>query len=311
MDEEFKKVLERQQYRIVGENSAVKICHWMRQKLLHNRPCYKETFYGISSHRCLQMTPTLNQCNHNCLFCWRHQNYEGSGIQFTDDDPGDVLEKSILAQRKLISGFKGDPRCDKTLWEESQEPNQVAISLAGEPTFYKNLGPFIELCQKRGMTTFLVTNGTLPKVLENLDPLPDQLYVTVAAPNRDIYKKLCIPLIPHGWEQLMTTLELLPSLDTRTVIRHTLLRNWNMPYIEEYAALDRKAETDFIEPKAYVFVGSSRLRMNLSDMPSFDEIQDFSKKLAVELGYHYANEMKGSRVCLLSQEKEYPRFNED
>lgn len=308
MDKETKAILQRQQYRLVGENSAVKICHWMRQKLLHNRPCYKEVFYGINSHRCLQFTPTLSQCNQNCIFCWRHQNYEET-VQFTDDDPEEILEKAILAQQKLISGFKGDERCDQDLWKEANEPNQVAISLAGEPTLYKHLGEFIALCKKRNMTTFLVTNGTLPKVLENLDPLPDQLYVTVAAPNEDIYKRLCVPFIKNGWQQLQKTLELLPSLDTRTVIRHTLVKEWNMVDIPGYARLDKLANPLFIEPKAYVFVGSSRLRMTIGNMPSYDEVEAFSRELATELGYHFADSQKPSRVCLLSREKEYSRFN--
>jgi len=307
MDEETRRILERQQYRIVGDHSAVKICHWMRQKLLCGRPCYKELFYGISSHRCLQFTPTLSQCNHNCLFCWRHQNYD-EHVSFTEDDPRDILDKGILAQRELISGFKGDERCDASLWKEAQEPNQVAISLAGEPTFYRHLGEFIELCSKRKMRTFLVTNGTLPGVLEELDPLPDQLYVTVAAPTEDIYKKLCAPSIRHGWSQLLKTLCLLPSLDTRTVIRHTLVKGWNISHIRDYARLDKIAKPMFIEPKAYVFVGSSRLRMSLANMPSFDEIHGFSRELAGETGYLLNGFQKSSRVCLLSREKKYKRF---
>jgi tRNA wybutosine-synthesizing protein 1 len=63
------KHLEKQQYRIVGGTGAVKLCHWMRQKLIHGRACYKEEFYGIDSHRCLQMTPSVNICNFKCLFC--------------------------------------------------------------------------------------------------------------------------------------------------------------------------------------------------------------------------------------------------
>jgi len=307
MDEETKRILERQQYRIVGEHSAVKVCYWMRQKLLYGRPCYKEVFYGIDSHQCLQFTPTLSQCNHNCLFCWRHQNYD-EHVVFTDDDPEEALDRGIQGQRDLISGFKGDPRCDVSLWEEALEPNQVAISLAGEPALYRYLGEFIALCRDRGMRTFLVTNGTLPKVLETLDPLPDQLYVTVAAPTDDIYRRLCVPSIKHGWKQLLRTLELLPSLDTRTVIRHTLVKGWNMLHVRDYARLDRMAEPSFIEPKAYVFVGSSRLRMNLANMPSFDEVHEFSKELAGELGYVLGGFQKSSRVCLLSMEENYEKF---
>jgi len=71
-------------------------------------------------------------------------------------------------------------------FEEAWNPNQVAISLSGEPTMYKFLADLLLECHKRGIRTFLVTNGTSPAVLERLDPLPYQLYVTVAGPNEDV-----------------------------------------------------------------------------------------------------------------------------
>ena len=42
------------------------------------------------------------------------------------------------------------------------------------------------------MTTMLVTNGTLPKVLENLDTLPTQL-VSVDAPNKQVFDDVYRP----------------------------------------------------------------------------------------------------------------------
>ncbi len=302
MDSETKRRLEKQRYRIVGENGAVKTCHWLKEKLLRGRPCYKESFYGISCHRCLQMTPTANQCNENCLFCWRVQNFSETSIE-TVDDPVALLDGAIEAHRKLITGLKGDSRVTQEMWEEAWNPNQVAISLSGEPTLYPALGEFIAECRRRGMTTFLVTNGTLPRVLENLDPLPTQLYVTVAAPNKEIFRKLCAPITGNAWESLLETLELLPSLDVRTVIRHTLVNEWNLGFEKEYARLDRLADPLFIEPKGYVFVGASRLRMNLTNMPSHDLIRDFTLDLGKEMGYFFINEQEASRVTLLAREK--------
>ncbi|MGB2581833.1 MAG: hypothetical protein WBD03_05115, partial [Thermoplasmata archaeon] len=79
--------LEKQQYRIVGGTGAVKLCHWMRQKLIHGRACYKEEFYGISSHRCLQMTPAVNICNFRCLFCWRFHGMTGfEGVRYPEPE---------------------------------------------------------------------------------------------------------------------------------------------------------------------------------------------------------------------------------
>ena len=306
---DLRRILEKQHYAIVGEHSGVKLCHWMRQSLLFNRECYKQIFYGIESHRCLQMTPAINQCTHMCLFCWRYQGFTEKEITEIDE-PKYILDKSIEAQRRLITGFKGDTRCNQTKWKEANEPNMVACSLSGEPTLYARLGEFFEECHKRNMTTFLVTNGTNPEILKDLDPLPKQLYVSLAAPNKDVYKKICSPLISDGWERLNRTLELLPSLDTRKVIRHTLVHGWNMDekYIKEYARLVDKASPLFVEPKGYVFVGSSRKRMNLSNMPSHNNVRNFGEKLAETLGYELTMEQPDSRVVLLTSNPKATRI---
>ncbi|MBN1159983.1 MAG: 4-demethylwyosine synthase TYW1, partial [Candidatus Diapherotrites archaeon] len=62
--------LEKQQYRVVGNHSVVKICEWCKKSLRGEGVCYKQKFYGIKSHRCLQMSPAL-LCDQRCLFCWR------------------------------------------------------------------------------------------------------------------------------------------------------------------------------------------------------------------------------------------------
>jgi len=309
MNPELEKILKKQQYGIVGNHSGVKLCHWMRQSLLHNRECYKQTFYGIKSHRCLQMTPAINQCTHMCLFCWRHQGFTEKEFEKIDD-PGFILEESIKTQQKLITGFKGDARCDLKKWEEANHPNMVACSLSGEPTLYPRLSEFFEECHKRNMTTFLVTNGTNPEALRKMDVLPKQLYVSIVAPNKDVYKKICSPLLPDGWKRINETLELLPSLDTRTVIRHTLVDGWNMDekYIKEYTQLNKKAKPMFVEPKGYVFVGYSRKRMNISNMPSHTSVRNFGNKLAKEMGYNLIMERPDSRVVLLSENDKPARF---
>jgi len=300
MATDVKRTLEKQQYKIYGDHAAVKLCHWMKQSLLHGRVCYKEEFYGIRSHRCLQMTPVVNQCTHNCLFCWRVQGFESEEVRWKE--PEEILDRCIQEQRKLVSGFGGDERCSREMWQESREPRHVAISLSGEPTMYPYLGDFIDVCHRRGMSTFLVTNGTFPEVLEKLDPLPTQLYVTVAAPTEEIYKRLCVPRIPDGWERLNRTLELLPSLDTRTVIRHTLVKDWNIGWEGDYAKLDAKADPTFVEPKGYVFVGDSRRRMTIDNMPSPAMVREFSERLGRKLGMQVLMERRDSRVALLGRQ---------
>jgi tRNA wybutosine-synthesizing protein 1 len=297
MDQAYKDLLIKQQYRLYKDHSAVKLCHWMKESMIHERHCYKQDFYGISSHRCLQMTPAINECSHMCTFCWRIQEHDFEVKDWAE--PKEMLDALIEHQRSLIWGFKGDPRCDPKMFEEARNPNQVAISLAGEPITYPYMSEFLEECHRRHMSTFIVTNGTYPERLAALDVLPMQLYVTVAAPNKEIYKSVCRPKISDGWEKLMQTLELLPSLDTRTVIRHTLVKGINMGWEENYGRLDRIADPTLVEPKGYVFVGGSRNRLSMACMPSFDEIKEFSANLGQHIGMEIIKERADSRVVLL------------
>jgi tRNA wybutosine-synthesizing protein 1 len=104
-----------------------------------------------------------------------------------------------------------------------------------------------------------------------------------------------------AWEQLMETLDLLPSLDTRTVIRHTLVAGHNMGWEDAYADLVGRADPDFVEAKGYVFVGDSRRRMNLDNMPSHDAVREFARRLAEASGYEVRDEQHASRVVLLAR----------
>lgn len=302
MDPEKREVLERQGYRIIGQHSGVKVCHWTKHKLTTGEGCYKETFYGIDSSRCLQMTPTVDACNLGCMFCWRAQEW-GSDSLLEADDPDVIIDGAIQGQRELLSGFGGDDRVPEERFVQAMSPNQVAISLTGEPTLYRRLGEMIASYHRRGMTTFLVTNGTTPSVLRRLAAegnLPTQLYVTVAGPTAEVYDRLMAAPSEHQFTKLRETLALLPSLPTRTVIRHTLVDGWNLGWEDEYAALDAMAKPMFIECKAYMFVGESRLRLTVDNMPDHSKVREFSGRLAERLGYKVASERADSRVCLLT-----------
>jgi len=219
------------------------------------------------------------------------------------DDPSKIVENSIMAQRQLLSGYGGIPdRINKKKFEEAQNPNQVAISLSGEPTIYPRISDLIEEFNRRDFTTFLVTNGTLPERLESLDPLPTQLYLSLDAPDEEIYKRVCNPIIPDGWRKINETLNLFPSLNTRRVIRLTAVKGLNMVGVEKYSNLIRIAEPDFVEVKAYMFLGGSRRRLTLENMPSFDDVRRFSEELSEELGYGIKDQKEDSRVVLLTRD---------
>ncbi|MFB6217075.1 MAG: 4-demethylwyosine synthase TYW1, partial [Candidatus Aenigmatarchaeota archaeon] len=119
LSDERKEELENRQYRIVGNHSAVRTCNWLKESLRCNDVCYKQRFYGIKSHRCLQMTPAL-LCNQRCRHCWRDTSFFSSEWEGPVDDPEEIIEGSIEAQRELISGFGGNDDVPEEKLEEAK-----------------------------------------------------------------------------------------------------------------------------------------------------------------------------------------------
>lgn len=226
-------------------------------------------------------------------------------LELTDQDPLELLYESVRAQRRLLSGFGGNPKVPREKWLDAQNPKHVAISLNGEPTLYTRLSEYMDLCHKHGMTTMLVTNGTLPKVIEKLDTLPTQLYVSVDAPNKKVFDEVCKPKWnSNAWDKFSQTLDLLPSLDTRIVCRHTLMKGINMSkqHVKEFAALDMRADPDYIENKGYVFVGHSRENLGVENMPSHEDIMEFSNAIAPLTQREVLSDSRPSRVALVGRE---------
>lgn len=294
--------LEKAGYRFVGRNrhSAVKVCHWTRKSLLNRGACYKQKFYGIQSHRCLQLAPGLFYCDHRCIFCWRNTEITSPRWIGDADEPAEILDGAIAVQRLLISGFGGNPEVDKRKFSEAMDPNHCAISLAGEPTLYPRINGLIEECRRRGMTSFLVSNGQHPEVLERMVE-PTQLYISLVAPDPDIYRVVCRPVLSDGWERLMQSLELLASFNCRKVIRLTLAKGLNFRDPQAYAKIIARTGADFVEVKAYMCVGYSRSRLGLENMPQHAEIVEFARAVAAESGFKFSDEAELSRVVLLSK----------
>ncbi len=301
MNREIKKLLEKQGYRIIGSHSAVKLCHWTRERLLRKRSCYKSKFYGIASHRCLQMTPSVAWCQHACLFCWRPVEHTlGSEFTLEPDEPEEIVEASIEAQRKLLSGYGGEARVSKEELREALEPKHVAISLAGEPTNYPYIAELIEAYKSKGMTTFLVTNGMNPEKIAQVKPT--SLYLSVISPDEQTYRRLNRPRVKDGWERFNQSLEVFGSKKgTRRVVRITLVKGYNLEKAEKFASLIEKANPDYIEAKGYVHVGYSRQRLNRENMPAMEEVESFAKTLAQVTGYEIADRSLSSKVVLLKR----------
>ena len=137
LPEKFLDKVKKQKYQVVGRHTGVKACRWLRKALTGTEFCYKQKFYGIKSHRCLQMTPVIGFCTNHCLHCWRVQPQDTS-IQWdeqliekidTPDSPEEIVEESLKAQKRILSGYKptGHEKVPWKKWEEAMEPTQVAI----------------------------------------------------------------------------------------------------------------------------------------------------------------------------------------
>ncbi|RJS82562.1 4-demethylwyosine synthase TYW1 [Methanophagales archaeon] len=306
-----RKTLEKQGYHFVGlhKHSAVKTCLWLWKSIRGEGNCYKGKFYGVSAHRCVQMTPSIF-CNQRCVHCWRPLEAFTIGRETKLmkqptkwDSPEEVVDGCIKEQKRLISGFKGSPKTNRTAFMEAEVPKHAAISLIGEPTLYPYLKELIQEFHSRGMTTFVVTNGTNPDVLREISP--SQLYLSLNAPNEAIYKK-----VAHAnyWSRIKESLEELRMKKgrTRTVIRITCIEGINMVNPGGYAELLKIANPDFVEVKAYMHIGYSRKRLPREAMPSHSRVKQFASEIEEALasicdyGYKFEDESEKSRVVLIS-----------
>jgi tRNA wybutosine-synthesizing protein 1 len=309
--EKLKSMMKKQGYHFVGKHSAAKLCNYTTSSLKNGTTCYKNQFYGIRSWRCLQSAPTLG-CDLACVFCWRiipeEVGVKWNELNFTEwDDPSDIADGLIEAQRKMLTGYKGNEKVDKKRLEEANDPAHVTFSLTGEPLFYPKMSELIEEFHKRKMSTFLVTNGTLPEALKKLKTLPTQLYVSVQAPNKEVYEKVTRPKIPHAWENFLEFLDVFSKLNTRRVFRLTLIRGLNLVDAKGYAELIKRGNPDYVEVKGFVFVGGARnpsRGLSYGLMPNKEEILNFAKEIAEASGYVFTDYHKPSNVALLSRNEE-------
>jgi len=392
-------------YRIIGKNkhTAIKPCHWLEQKLLtgrDNRNCYKGVF-GIQSHRCLQNTPSMPFCNHQCVFCWRDIELGSLGAEFIvePDEPKDLVDEMIRHQRDIIKNhlplrrylenyeimvdmltfmLSNDEKyninslsrnlhvsknkvnravnllknqkfitaIDDSLKNyrlekeisccidsrdeivklfnlalttpdeimqvhgEAMNPNHAAISLDGEPLLYPKIGGLVEEFRNRNMTSFIVTNGTLPERLESLNSLPSQLYITLPAPNEILYKKVCRPMIKNGWSKISNTLDLVESLSCRSLVRLTTVKNLNLSenYIKDYIKLIEKANPNFFEIKGFTLQAKAlminqRLKSDKKPQyyfPDYDYLEELALKFEEIGNFPLIYKNKASRDFLFA-----------
>ncbi len=276
---------------------------------------------GISRQRAedalidLKNAGVVQQLSEKKTFALNHsRNFPKGG--FTHEEAIDLVERLVASRKDIID-----------VHLEAAKPKHVAISYDGEPTMYTRLPELISEFRKRGISTFLVTNGTFPeRIIEMKESgnLPTQLYVTLAAPDKETYLKVCssvqpfFPVHSDHWDRLNKTLGLLSNLGCRTVIRITSVRGVNMIKPDLYRQRVQQACPSFLEIKGFSISGNapriserlgetrlgprdpSLLKAALAYAPTHDEVIDFARSISSDFtSFPLVSESRLNRQALM------------
>uniref|UniRef100_A0A671PQP3 S-adenosyl-L-methionine-dependent tRNA 4-demethylwyosine synthase TYW1 n=1 Tax=Sinocyclocheilus anshuiensis TaxID=1608454 RepID=A0A671PQP3_9TELE len=309
-------------YKLIGSHSGVKLCRWTKSMLRGRGGCYKHTFYGIESHRCMETTPSL-ACANKCVFCWRHHtNPVGTEWRWKMDPAEKIIQEAVENHRNMIRQFRGVPGVRPERFEEGLTVKHCALSLVGEPIMYPEINSFLRLLHQQNISSFLVTNAQFPEEIRSLVPVT-QLYVSVDASTKDSLKKIDRPLFKDFWQRFLDSLRSLGEKQQRTVYRLTLVKAWNVDELKAYSDLIALGQPDFIEVKGVTYCGeSSASSLTMANVPWHEEVVYFVQQLANLLpDYEIACEHEHSNCLLLAHHKfkvdrewwtwiDYERFQE-
>ncbi|XP_025778856.1 S-adenosyl-L-methionine-dependent tRNA 4-demethylwyosine synthase [Puma concolor] len=297
----LREALTKQGYQLIGSHSGVKLCRWTKSMLRGRGGCYKHTFYGIESHRCMETTPSL-ACANKCVFCWRHHtNPVGTEWRWKMDQPEMILKEAIENHQSMIKQFKGVPGVREDRFEEGMMVKHCALSLVGEPIMYPEINRFLKLLHECKISSFLVTNAQFPVEIRNLKPVT-QLYVSVDASTKDSLKKIDRPLFKDFWQRFLNSLKALAAKQQRTVYRLTLVKAWNVDELQAYAELVSLGNPDFIEVKGVTYCGeSSASSLTMANVPWHEEVVHFVRELVALIpNYEIACEHEHSNCLLIA-----------
>jgi tRNA wybutosine-synthesizing protein 1 len=297
--------LTKQGYTIIGSHSGVKICRWTKSALRGRGSCYKNSFYGIASHLCMETTPSLS-CSNKCVFCWRHGTNPVSTTWRWEVDPPDLIFRGAKeGHYKKIKMMRGVPGVRAERFEEAMRIRHCALSLVGEPIFYPHINEFVALLHGERISSFLVCNAQHPAQLKALNRVT-QLYVSIDASNRDSLRKIDRPLHRDFWERFNSCLDILREkrFVQRTVFRLTLVKGFNVEdEVEGYADLVAKGLPCFIEIKGVTYCGtstSSSAGLTMQNVPFYEEVVTFVEALNAALarrGLEYGIAAEHAHSC--------------
>eukprot|EP01127_Copromyxa_protea_P005461 TRINITY_DN15390_c0_g1_i1.p1 TRINITY_DN15390_c0_g1~~TRINITY_DN15390_c0_g1_i1.p1 ORF type:complete len:687 (-),score=176.60 TRINITY_DN15390_c0_g1_i1:106-2127(-) len=273
------KALSKQGYQLIGTHSGVKLCRWTKAMLRGRGGCYKHTFYGISSFQCMEMTPSL-ACANKCVFCWRHHtNPVAKEWKWKVDKAEFLVEGAMENHVKMIKSLRGVPGVQPERFQEAQNIQHCALSLVGEPILYPHINDLLDILHKKKISTFMVTNAQFPDKLDKLCNVT-QLYLSIDAATKETLKAIDRPLFSDFWERFLDSIVSLRKKGQRTVFRLTLVKDYNMDDMSNYADLVKLGVPDFIEVKGVTYCGTSEASpLTIKNTPFQKEVLDFCQRL--------------------------------
>ena len=111
-----------------------------------------------------------------------------------------------------------------------------------------------------------------------------------------------------SWKRWNKTLDLLSSLDTRTVLRITLIKNWNdsKEMIPAFTEMFDKSNPHFIEIKSYMHIGRSTNRLEHENMLDMNEVRSFASGVTQYSNrFSVMDESEISRIVILQNKKRF------
>jgi tRNA wybutosine-synthesizing protein 1 len=306
VDDTLRATLTKQGYKLVGSHAGVKMCRWTKSMLRGQGGCYKNTFYGIASHQCMESTTNL-ACASKCVFCWRHQrNPTGTEWKWKLDDAKLIFDGLTKSHYEMVKQFKGVPGVTPKALAEAKKLRHAALSLVGEPIMYPEMDKFIGMLHENGISSFLVTNGTFPECIKSIRQVT-QLYLSVDAPTEKSHKAVDRPLHKDAWARFLKSCEYLSKRKERTIFRLTMVKGWNDEEMEQYGDLVRIGKPDFIEIKGVTYCGNSwagntddKQNLTLKNVPFHEEVVEMCERITDSINEKMAD-MPGFEYQVMSE----------
>jgi tRNA wybutosine-synthesizing protein 1 len=152
----------------------------------------------------------------------------------------------------------------------------------------------------------MVTNAQFPDKIKECKDVT-QLYISVDAPTKEALFKVDRPIFKDYWERLLQSIDEINKKGIRTVYRFTLIKEWNMEEIKQYAILIKRGKPKFVECKGVTYSGNSKDCITMKDVPYHEEVVKFSKSLVeqdeIKNDYEICVEHEHSLFVLIADKK--------